>query len=545
MQNKQLVNPEPNEGHLVGLYLDVVDINAVYSANKNPRILQDISKNLPSLKDVLFTTIDKANPLIDNKPSCDCGVTTITQSEDDTCPICFSTIMPVTDRSITPSVYMGTPWKVNDILYPYVYHSLRVAFKIGIARYPYNPFVALLGKTTPDSPLHKVILNRMPKELIGYNNAVGDLPNFIITLANIVISIIAPKERGIIPPAITQAHSKNVKAMLPELYDAIRFAEAIKAFNLPYKAKVLPVRSKLLMTLEEGTYSSTSTSTDLYAKAIVFLNNMPYDQSLLTARERSNYRPDQAMVKFHERYFDFRHLWYSEEGRKCGGMRTDTITSRSGMVLRSVQTQICEPHRSDDIWFPYSSSIILYQVWLVRWYKVKYKWSSDKIIQHLEKYLRKYDKELHDALQAIASELDELGAVAYAVRYPSIYRTSGLTKAVTRIKCDPNDNTVGLSATAQPACNGDYDGDQLTVVLVVIKKVALAYKRLRVRTVALDIANEGKMADYVQLPNPVQMCWGNYLRGIDVPNSPLIGNGYTKAQHKLPATQRHRKRNVS
>lgn len=438
----------------VGLYLDVKDIDAIYAAGKNPRILQRISKGMGSLKDLLFTTIDKGNPLIDNKASCECGATTVDHGNDEVCDICLSTVMPITERSVTPSLYMTTPYKINHFVYPYIYQSLRHAFDIGVTKHPYNPFVALLGGRTPTNPMHKVIKNRMPNDLLGYNNAVADLPRFINSLVDIIFDLIAPKERGVISKEITSSH-RDRKRLTSALYEARELAQAISKYDLPYKSKVLPVRSKLLMTLEEGTYSTTSQTTDQYARAIVCLNDQPIEASDLDPRARKNYRPEARIIRFYELHSEFRSQWYKDEGSKGGAMRTDSITARSGLVLRSVQAQNCDPHHSEDIGLPYSQSIIVFQAHLVHWFKKKKRWSSNKCIQFLEDNLRVHNHELWEAMNTIVREISAEGGLSYAIRYPSIYRTSGLTSKMSFVKKDPNDRTLSVSSSSLPANSGD------------------------------------------------------------------------------------------
>lgn len=438
----------------VGLYLDVMDVDSFYESQPNARILQDISEGMSSLKDLLFTTVDRGDALFDNRPTCECGATKATHGANEVCPICLSTIEPMTDRSVLPSLFMATPYQINYYIYPYIYQSLRTAFDIGRGKNQYNPFVALMGRQGSANPIHKVVLNRMPKELIGYNKIVERLPEFVETLVDILFDIVQPKERGVIAKQITAAH-KESRNIVPGLYQARELARAITHFNLPYRSSVLPVRSKLLMTLEEGTFSTTSQTTDMYAKAIVYLNNQPYKESMLTPRQKANYRPENSITKFYERYVEFRSLWYKEEGGKGGALRTDPITARSGLVMRSVQSQNCDPHKSNQVGLPYSQSIVVFLAHIVSWYKTNKKWSSDKTIQFVEENLRVYNEELHSVVNSIVQEVTRQGGIAYAIRYPSIYRTSGLASEMAFVKKDPNDRTLSSPASAQPAYNGD------------------------------------------------------------------------------------------
>lgn len=63
--------------------------------------------------------------------------------------------------------------------------------------------------------------------------------------------------------------------------------------------------------------------------------------------------------------------------------------------------------------------------------------------------------------------------------------------------------------------NVTFDGDQITVRIILVKVVAEAMKDLSVRTAALDITQEGKFSHIVAVNQPTIMCWANYLRGID------------------------------
>lgn len=438
----------------VALYLDMRSIDASFEASKTPRILQDLSKGRSSLKDILFTTVDRSSPLIANQPECECGVTKSKHGTDEICPVCLSTVAPPTERSVTPSLFVETPTGIDAFLYPYVYYSLSNAFDIGKNKSPYNAFATLLGGRSSTNPAHKIILNRMPAHLIGYNNAIADLPEFIDNLCDIILDLLYPKDRGVVPKEVTNA-LKDKSALSEELFQARELALALRSYDIPYKSQVIPVRSKLLMTLEEGTYSKTSKTTDLYASAIVYLNNMPHHSRPMTDSDKANYRPDTRIVRFYEKYTEFRNTWYREEGAKGGAMRTDTVTSRSALVLRSVQSQIVEQHHAEEVHLPYSQSIVVFQAHIVAWYKRKYKWSSTKILEHIAKYTREYNEELWQAMDDIVQALNAQGGIAYSIRYPSIYRTSGQAQLITRIKKDPADRTLGVSSQSLAGNNGD------------------------------------------------------------------------------------------
>lgn len=60
-----------------------------------------------------------------------------------------------------------------------------------------------------------------------------------------------------------------------------------------------------------------------------------------------------------------------------------------------------------------------------------------------------------------------------------------------------------------------FDGDQITVRIVLIKRVAQAMRRLNIKEAALDISKEGKYSHAVNIPQPTIQAWGNYLRAID------------------------------
>ena len=69
--------------------------------------------------------------------------------------------------------------------------------------------------------------------------------------------------------------------------------------------------------------------------------------------------------------------------------------------------------------------------------------------------------------------------------------------------------------TRQVICNIRFDGDSITVRIILVKKVADAFKRLRLRTAALDLTKEGEFSHIVAIPQPTAQAWANYLRGID------------------------------
>lgn len=441
----------------VGLYLDVKDIDSMFESTQHPRILQNILADGQQLKDILFTTIDRGDSLIVNKPTCECGCTTLVHGTKEICDFCGTEVLPTTERSVTPSLFVAKPYLIDGFLYPYIYQACRYAFNIGTATNPYNPFTCIMGNRNSPNPIHKIILNRMPKDLRGYNNAIKDFPRFLRELANNVLEVVNPQERGVISSEVTKAH-KERRGIMGEINQALILARTIEEHDLPYMSNVLPVRSKLLMTLEEGTYSTTSQTTDMYAGAIVYLAGMPYDPSKLSPREKAQYKPETKIVSFFEKYSDMRETFYREEGKKGGGLRTDTIASRSALVLRSVQAQNCEPHKSDTFKLPYSQSIIVFKAHIIRYYRKIRQWSARKTLSFLEDNLRKYNDDLWNVMNGILKKIREEGGICYSLRYPSIYRWSGQQGEMTEIKKDPNDRTLQVPASYLAGSNGDKKG---------------------------------------------------------------------------------------
>lgn len=146
---------------------------------------------------------------------------------------------------------------------------------------------------------------------------------------------------------------------------------------------------------------------------------------------------------------------------KPGLIRQHITSNRSHFTARAVIVSIQGPHTRDELHIPWSIGCSLLRPFILNsLYRRGY--SYKEAITFLMYHIRIY----HPLLDEIFQELmDSAGGGLWALfnRNPSLHRGSIQTVRITRVKKDPNDNTVAMSDRIGPSFNSDHDGKLVAV----------------------------------------------------------------------------------
>jgi len=461
----------------MGIYLQIVDHDELFESAKTEPVLVNnfnlTSQNeVDQINDLIYTTYD--DDTLEVLPTCDCGKIKGGDKVGRLCPKCGTVCLSVTERPLESLLWIATPKGVDTLINPEVFIIFKKKFLVsGVSVFEWmiNPNYRIPKDIDPP-PIVKL------KEC-GYKRG---LNNFFRNFDSIMNTLI---------------HDKIIKLnTVSERHELLQF---IKENRKALFSKHIPLPSKLTFITEKtamGTYADpTITSAVDAIRTISSIENSvtPLNQNTIESRTV------QALTKISEYYETF---FKASLSPKAGWFRKHIFGSRVHFSFRAVITSLSQPHSYDEVHLPWSLSVMFLKVHLIN-KLLKRNFTPNEAIRHLYEHTLKYDILLDEIFNELIAESFEGGIPIILQRNPSLTRGSIQQLRVTKVKSDPEINTVSVSVLILPAWNADFDGDALNAMLIHDFKSLNSLSRLKPHLYALDIKTPRKLSGYMALPVPV------------------------------------------
>lgn len=137
--------------------------------------------------------------------------------------------------------------------------------------------------------------------------------------------------------------------------------------------------------------------------------------------------------------------------------------------------------------------------------------TPNEAMSFLYEHTLKYHPLLDELFKELLSESPYGGFPVLLNRNPSLKRGSIQMMRVTKIKTDPQINTISMSVLALKAPNADFDGDQLNGMLILDLETAKRLERLQPHHNVLDLQKPRALSRDIALPAPVLATISNWL----------------------------------
>jgi len=411
------------------------------------------------LKESLFVTLKSTT--IDIVPSCFCGAVSANYLKGGICNLCDT---EVKDRfgDFKPFVWMKRIKGAPPFIAPWFVASIDKLMGKSNER----SILRWFGDTTYNPPLPPS-KSTVPSEEALYDK-VKLLPKFersygffINNLEDILLCILSYKQHA-------KDKSKRIQYMI----------EVYRNHKDDILTDIVPVTHKDLIIEEKsskGSYVKASRS-QVINVAETFMRYCNSDKKIY--RDRATALAVQSLADMTVGIMkDF-------VSGKTGLVRKQIMGARLHFSFRQVLTPIMGVHSYDECHMSWRSAVVVFRPHIInKLYKEGY--SNKEVNRMMYKALTIFDAHIHSIMNDLINE-SENGVPTWVQRNPSQNSASILIVRITKIKTNPEDTTVSLSALLFPFMNGDIDGDELNYHLLLDKKMYKLLECLRPHNDVVD-----------------------------------------------------------
>ena len=364
-------------------------------------------------------------------PACECGVTSGEYNVGIHCPVCNSIVMSVTERPLESLLWIAPPQGVDTFINPQAWTILSKALSF--------PGINLLEWMTNPTAVMTANPPKQARKLQALNIERGI--NYFFRNFDPIMKVLF--DQGIINGS-TRQQREDLRLFI-DMYRDMIFA------------RHLPIPSKLGFITEKTVTSTYADKTMLPAvdaiRTISATENSPVPLSLKVLQARA-IRANMLLAEYHQTFMG------AALGSKGGWFRKHVYGSRLHFTCRAVISSLSDNHEYDELHFPWGMSVMLLKTHLTA--KLTNRgYTPNECSKFLHEHTLKYHPLMDELFQELISESPHGGLSVILNRNPTLARGSIQAMKVTKIKTDPNINSISMSVLCLVAPNADFDGDRL------------------------------------------------------------------------------------
>lgn len=473
-----------------GISLDIVSLEDVFDNMLYPPVvINDIvdydsfQNTVDRINSVTKTVHDKEE--IETSPSCRYGCTrgryNYDPDEPVICPVCETPVTSVLDDPIVPDVWMRVPDGVDAFIHPRIYSIMSNVLKFDGGR-----FNLLEWMTSPTYTIKKSkrkIVNTPPHvrmiEAFKEKGFERGINYFHRNFDEIIEFVLVDCARI--------GWDKNKLGLVKSLYEFIHhYRECVFTQYLPF-----PPRQ--FMSCEQNgktEYVDPNLKDAFDAPKIIAdieTSSLPMSKKVLQSESMKVVR---RMCSFFETY-------YSDTCHRKGGMlRGQLGRTRSSYTARAVIAPLAMAHCYDELHIPYGVAVSLFTVHIEN-KMLKRGYTPREILSRIDQGTLSFDDEIYEIMMEIISECPEGGYPCAMLRNPTLVKLSNQYFRITDIHRDIHNYAIMISVLMTKAPNGDFDGDQLQLKLLVDNKQKEAYSRLRAHLGMMSTRHPNEVASHI------------------------------------------------
>lgn len=458
-----------------GIYPIIEDLDGIFRKLDVPPILAndlDLSTDAGKTRfnDLVYSRYD--GDVFSNVPSCPCRKTKGGSRMNDKCRHCGFEVLPITEQTIEPIVWVRVPEGLPAFMNLTVYRCLKVRFtKSGFSVMDY-----LLD------PKYRPPKLNSKEEVIVRNIAGGrGLAFFYHNFDRIMDGLCANRH------FVTAAKGKSTQRFL-DIHRRIVWCEYI-----PFPSKI----GFIVEDVGERTYVDPKMAPALSA-LINLANVTSARRTSLTDLES---RVARSINKLTTYYSNNEHLKIFD---KKGILRKLVYGVSPHFTLRTVITSNHKPHDHESLETPWGASVLLLKLHIVNKLFKTEEYTPNEMLTLI------YDNTLrtHPILERIFDELiaespGGRGIPCTFTRFPSLKRGSTQFFYIDHIKRDPTQLSTSISVLCLVAPNADFDGDYMSLQLALDNATARAMARMKPSTGFMDFKKSFRVGNHAAIPAPV------------------------------------------
>lgn len=423
----------------MGIRLRLVDHDVLFEKATNvPTILNHFDlhsrQHMEQLNELIYTTYNDDS--LEIQPRCECGGVSGEFNVGVECPECGVPCLSVTERPLESSLWIAAPTRVDTLINPEVWIILNNRLRDGgvsVLEWLTNPYMVVPPEKVPES-IRKLKERKMPRGLNHFYRNFDEIMDLLIN-GKIV---------------------KNGK--LEERNELLQFLQENRGAIF---SKHLPVPSKLAFITEQtpmGTYADP-----IMGPAVEAIRTVSSIENSITpiSQAKRESRTVKAIMQLAE-YYD---AFYSKSlGPKPGWFRKHIYGSRVHFSFRAVISSISDPHHYEEAHLPWSMAVMFFKLHITsKLLKpsqsmldsglIKRGFTPNEAIRHIHKNTLCYDPLIDFIFKELIEDSPHKSIPVMIQRNPSLTRGSIQQLFITKIKTDPEINTIGVSVLILAAWN--------------------------------------------------------------------------------------------
>lgn len=378
-----------------------------------------------ALNDLIYTHYE--GDTLATFPTCDCGNLRGVYNEGIVCDICKVPVQAITERPLESLVWLESPKGVGPFISPIVWIILSKALtynSVNLLEYMVNPTHMIQGN------IHKKV-----RQFLNLNLERGI--NFFHANFDRIMQLMYDER-------ILKGQREDIMEMLQ------MYRDCVFTYHLP-----LP--SKMGMITEKTAVNSYTENAILYAiDALRTITSavhspIPLSPRLLQARAM---QANAMMAQYH-------NLFMSESlGTKEGLSRSHIFAGRLHHTFRAVIVSLSDNHEYDEIHIPWSIAIMVLKIHLYN-KMIRRGMTHNECNAMINEHLIVYNPFIDELFQELINESPHRGIPVTFGRNPTLNRGSIQLLRITKVKTNPEINSISMSTLVLTAPNADFDGDRL------------------------------------------------------------------------------------
>lgn len=468
----------------MSIHLRLTNFNKlVHQVQGQPVVLNDlqsVTKEDRLRIESLTTSVFRQTDVYSNEPQCECGTTTGGYNKGVVCPVCRQPVTELFSKELMPRVWLRNPAGVSLLINPLMWTMLSKEFTISgfnVIEWLCNTDYVPPG-SVPADVLEQIRLLGIQR---GYNYFVDNFDHVLPALWS--IGVFAKKK------------DPNLAKLIADQREAI-FSEYLplpnKAMLIREDTNVGPFIDRMLRSIID---------------AIQMIRSIDTNTAQFSLRQREN-RTVKTIVQLAAFYFDSYHQVFA---KKAGLIRRNIAGQRCFWSARAVITSNTKPHVYDELELPWGQAVTLLTVHLKN-KLMRLGFNPNEAAAFLYHHTSEYNALLDSLMQMIIEETpNQRGLYCIFVRNPSLSRGSTQRFRITKIKTDPNDQTISLPILSVKAFNADFDGDQMSLMLMLDNFMADQIEALAPHKNILDPNQPRGLTNVADMPKPVASTINNWI----------------------------------
>lgn len=433
-------------------------------------------------------------------PSCLHGCTTGESRKGHICPHCNTRVVSLVEASMESGVWLAPPEGISHFIHPEIWNVLNPRLT------PLKSFSVLEWicdpNTTATLPAYQGVLDQYRQQ---HKRGITYFIENFDAIFDFVIS------------------SKLCKLSIQEKEELRQFIATHRdAVFQPY----LPLPHRIFAVSEKTSAASYADEKTTDLLDAVFTVTSTISSPIALSHKRRESHATQAISKLAACY---RAICTKFIGGKYGLVRRQLIGSRLHFTGRAVITSISGAHHFEELHIPWPFAVQIFEHHLCsKLARLGYSvndalaFLEDNTLQWNPLLRRLFDEiiaespPLTDYPQGVFKDIDEnpkllTGYPVLLQRNPSLTRQSAQNLRVTVIKDDVTDWTISVPLLNLVGWNGDFDGDELNLLLCLDRKMLAAFSRFRPHLSARSLRRPRRLSDYMKIHAPVAATWANYV----------------------------------